>query len=61
MTDALAGLVAIAPALVLTLTGFALMALDLLPPRGRREHLGFVGLAGVIAALVTTLLLWGSD
>jgi len=61
MTDTLSGLVAIAPALVLTLTGFVLMALDLLPPRGRRDHLGFVGLAGVVAALVTTLLLWGSD
>ena len=61
MTDVLAGLVAIAPALVLTVTGFVLMALDLLPPRGRREHMGFVGLAGVVAALVTTVLLWGSD
>jgi len=61
MTDVLGGLVAIAPALVLTLTGFVLMALDLLPPRDRRGHLGFVGLAGVVAALVTTLLLWGSD
>src|ERR1700704_4395308 len=56
-----AALLAIAPALVLTLTGFLLMVLDLLPPRGRRDHLGFVGLAGVVAALVTTLLLWGSD
>jgi NADH-quinone oxidoreductase subunit N len=61
MTDVLGGLVAIAPALVLTVTGFVLMALDLLPPRGRHGHLGFVGLAGVVATLVTTLLLWDSD
>ncbi len=65
MTEALGvpmgALLAIAPALVLTLTGFVLMVLDLLPPRGRHGHLAFVGLAGVVAALVTTLLLWGSD
>ncbi len=52
---------AIAPAIVLAVTGFVLMVLDLLPPRARRDHLGFVGLAGVVAALVTTLLLWGSE
>ncbi len=65
MTEALGvpmgALLAIAPALVLTLTGFVLMVLDLLPPRDRHGHLAFVGLAGVVAALVTTLLLWGSD
>ena len=51
----------IAPAAVLAITGFVLMLLDLLPPRGRREHLAFVGLAGVVMALVAAILLWGSD
>jgi NADH-quinone oxidoreductase subunit N len=37
------------------------MLLDLLPPRGRREHLAFVGLAGVVIALLSAILLWGSD
>ncbi len=52
---------AIAPAAVLAVTGFVLMLLDLLPPRQRREHMAFVGLAGVATALVATVLLWGSD
>ena len=51
----------IAPAAMLAVTGFVLMLLDLLPPRQRREHMAFVGLAGVAAALVATLLLWGSE
>jgi len=51
----------IAPAAVLAVTGFVLMLLDLLPPRGRREHLAFVGLAGVVVALVAAILLWGSE
>ena len=51
----------IAPAAVLAVTGFVLMLLDLLPPRGRREHLAFVGLAGVVVALVAAVLLWGSE
>ncbi|MDP2702200.1 MAG: NADH-quinone oxidoreductase subunit N, partial [Candidatus Rokubacteria bacterium] len=51
----------IAPAAVLAVTGFVLMLLDLLPPRQRREHMAFVGLAGVAAALVATVLLWGSE
>jgi NADH-quinone oxidoreductase subunit N len=51
----------IAPAAILAVTGFVLMLLDLLPPRGRREHMAFVGLAGVVIALVSTILLWGSD
>src|SRR6266545_3319036 len=52
---------AIAPAAMLAVTGFVLMLLDLLPPRHRREHMAFVGLLGVAAALVATVLLWGSD
>ena len=51
----------IAPAVVLAVTGFVLMLLDLLPPRGRREHMAFVGLAGVVVALIVSILLWGSD
>ena len=64
MTDAIVlpvvSLRVIAPAVVLAVTGFVLMLLDLLPPRQRREHMAFVGLAGVAAALVVTALLWGS-
>jgi len=65
MTDVIAlpvvSLRVIGPAAVLAITGFVLMLLDLLPPRGRREHLAFVGLAGVVIALIVTILLWGSD
>ena len=65
MTDSIAlpvvSLRVIAPAAVLAVTGFVLMLLDLLPPRQRREHMAFVGLAGVAAALVATVLLWGSE
>src|SRR3972149_8887692 len=55
------GLRVTAPAALLAVTGFVLMLLDLLPPRHRREHMAFVGLAGVVAALVATVLLWGSE
>ena len=51
----------IGPAAVLAVTGFLLMLLDLLPPRGRREHMAFVGLGGVVIALIAAVLLWGSD
>ena len=65
MTDLIAlpavSLRAIAPAAVLAVTGFVLMLLDLVPPRHRREHMAFVGLAGVAVALVATVLLWSSD
>ena len=52
---------AVAPALVLSVTAVLVMLLDLLPPRDRKAHLGFVGLAGVLASLVLTLRLWGAD
>ena len=38
-----------------------LLVLDLLPPDDRKDHLAFVGLAGVLVSLVLTLRLWGSD
>jgi NADH-quinone oxidoreductase subunit N len=52
---------AIAPALALSLTAVLLMLLDLLPPRDRKDHLGFVGLIGVVVSLVLTLKLGGLD
>ena len=65
MTDAIpipvVSLRVIAPAVVLAVTGFVLMLMDLVTPRGRREHMAFVGLAGVVGALITCILLWGSD
>jgi NADH-quinone oxidoreductase subunit N len=65
MTETLAlpavSLRAIAPAALLAGTGFILMLLDLVPPRHRREHMAFVGLAGVAVALVATVLLWSSN
>jgi NADH-quinone oxidoreductase subunit N len=52
---------AIAPVSVLSVTVVLVMLLDLLPPHDRKGHLGFVGLFGVLASLVVTLSLWGSD
>ncbi len=52
---------AIGPALVLSVTAAIVMILDLLPPRDRKDHLGFVGLTGVVVSLILTLLMWGSD
>lgn len=52
---------AIAPVLTLTVTAFVLLLLDLLPPRDRKDHLGFAGLAGVVVSLMMTLSLWGTD
>jgi len=52
---------AIGPALVLAITGVVVLLLDLLPPRDRKDHLGLVGLAGVVVSLILTLRLWGAD
>ena len=52
---------AIGPVLVLTVTALVLLVLDLLPPRDRKEHLGVVGLAGIVGSLVVSLYLWGAD
>ncbi|HEV8441582.1 MAG TPA: NADH-quinone oxidoreductase subunit N [Methylomirabilota bacterium] len=52
---------AIGPVLVLSATAILVMLLDLVPPRDRKDHLGFVGLVGVLASLILTLRMWGSD
>ncbi len=49
----------LAPLLVVAGTAFLLIFLDLLPPRASKGHLGVVGLAGIVAALLMTFLLWG--
>ena len=51
----------VAPVLVLVLTGVAVMLLDLLPPRDRKAHLAFVGLAGVVVFMLVSLRAWGVD
>jgi NADH-quinone oxidoreductase subunit N len=51
----------IAPMLALAVTAAVVMLLDLLPPRERKDHLAFVGLAGVVVSLVMTLRMWGTD
>ncbi len=52
---------AIGPVLILSVTALVLLVIDLLPPRHRKEHLGVVGLAGVVLSLVASLYLWGAD
>ncbi len=50
---------AIAPQLLVLGVGCLLLLLDLAPPRGRKAHLGIVGLFGLMAALGASLALWG--
>jgi len=52
---------ALAPVLVVSGTALLVLLLDLLPPRGRKDHLGAVGLLGVVASLVVTVAFWGAD
>jgi NADH-quinone oxidoreductase subunit N len=42
------------PMLVLAATAVVVILLDLLPPRERKDHLGFVSALGVVAALIVT-------
>jgi NADH-quinone oxidoreductase subunit N len=44
----------ILPMLVIALTAGVVLVLDLLPPRERKDHLGFVSALGVVTALVVT-------
>ena len=42
------------PMLVIAVTAGLVLLLDLIPPRDRKDHLGFVSALGVVAALVVT-------
>jgi NADH-quinone oxidoreductase subunit N len=44
----------ILPMLVLAATAALVLVLDLLPPRERKDHLGFIGALGVVAMLIVT-------
>jgi NADH-quinone oxidoreductase subunit N len=56
-----AALPPVLPLLAVTGTAFLLILLDLLPPRNAKGHLGVAALAGIVAALLVTLLLWGRE
>ncbi len=44
----------ILPMLVLAVTAGLVLVLDLVPPRERKDHLGFISALGVVAALIVT-------
>jgi len=52
-------LAVLAPALIVIGTGCLVLLLDLVPPRESKVHLATVALAGVVAALLTSLAAWG--
>ena len=49
------------PVLVIVGAGLLALALDLLPPRASKQHLGSVALAGVVVALLVSVMRWGTD
>jgi NADH-quinone oxidoreductase subunit N len=51
----------LAPPLIVFATALLALALDLLPPGDSKEHLGSVALAGVVVALIVSVLSWGAD
>ena len=52
---------ALAPVLVLAGAALLVLLLDLLPPRDRKDHLGAIGLLGVVGSLFVTVAFWGTD
>jgi NADH-quinone oxidoreductase subunit N len=52
---------ALLPVLIVLGTGGLVLLLDLLPPRDTKEHLGSLALAGLVASLLATIWLWGSE
>ncbi len=52
---------AIAPQVIVLGVGCLLLLFDLVPPRGRKAHLGVIGLFGLLAALGASLTLWGYE
>jgi NADH-quinone oxidoreductase subunit N len=51
----------VAPTLIVAGTGMLVLLLDLLPPRESKSHLGTLALAGIVGALVVSMLRWGTD
>jgi NADH-quinone oxidoreductase subunit N len=49
------------PVLIVLGTAALVLLLDLLPPRDTKAHLGGVALAGVLGALLATVVHWGTD
>ena len=49
------------PTLIVMGTAVLVLLLDLLPPRESKTHLGTLALAGLVGALVATLMRWGTD
>lgn len=52
---------AVLPVLIVMGTGGLVLLLDLLPPRDTKEHLAGLSLAGIVAALLACIWLWGGD
>jgi NADH-quinone oxidoreductase subunit N len=51
---------ALLPVLVVVATAVLVLLLDLLPPHTSKTHLGTVALAGLVVALLVSLVRWGS-
>ena len=51
----------IAPVLIVMGTAGLVLLLDLVPPRGTKDHLASLALAGVVAALIVTVWQWGGE
>jgi NADH-quinone oxidoreductase subunit N len=49
------------PTLIVVGAGMLVLLLDLLPPRDSKAHLGTLALAGLVGALIATMLRWGTD
>jgi NADH-quinone oxidoreductase subunit N len=52
-------LVTLLPSLLVVGTALLVLMLDLLPPRDSKAHLGTLTLAGLVAALLSTVAVWG--
>jgi NADH-quinone oxidoreductase subunit N len=52
---------ALLPALIVLGAGVLVLLLDLLPPRDSKAHLGGVALAGILGALLATIVQWGTE
>jgi NADH-quinone oxidoreductase subunit N len=52
-------LVTLLPALIVVGSALVVLVLDLLPPRDHKTHLGVLTLAGLVAALLASVAVWG--